>query len=496
VSSIAGRKNGYWRKPETYLDRCVLHVLVTQLGRNKTSVIARFKELRPDYQDRHAARISDGALWSRATSSHRPGYAETHPGWRTAMALYMAEAEKIVTATDKPTVTVPVAPLTTPVTAPPPTIGFEEKIARVSNFRALLGHGGDLSPVYWAPSKLLNHSLLVTGDTGSGKSQCLRALIADVADAGLPVTVLDFKGDYADPAFSEAHGLRVYDIDRGLPFSPLVPVADDRSEVQAIRHITELAAILKLGLGLGDMQVPRFKDAVITAFLNRGIDPRRRYRLADLPASPSWADVINVLRNDPDGKNESLRHRLAVLSDLDLFPDEDTVRFVDMLSGKVVLDLHRLPSAAVMMMMAELFVARLHGHLLRGDQPREFRRLVVFDEAHRMAESQRLIALAREARAFGIGIAIGTQFPGDVPLEMSGNLGTKIFMSASEDKHRRAIAKAVHGTTQGYLAERFLADVGRLRQHQAMIKNAEIAPYKLVNLLPHYRRGLDLVAAE
>src|SRR5205807_1931866 len=120
----------------------------------------------------------------------------------------------------------------------------------------------------------------------------------------------------------------------------------------------------------------------------------------------------------------------------------------------------------------------------------------VFDEAHRMAESARLIALAREGRAFGVGIAIGTQFPGDVPLEMSGNLGTKIFMCSSEDKHRRAIVKAVHGTIQGYAAELLLTDVGKLQRHQAMIKNAEISPYKLVNLLPHYRRGELQAAAE
>jgi hypothetical protein len=34
----------------------------------------------------------------------------------------------------------------------------------------------------------------------------------------------------------------------------------------------------------------------------------------------------------------------------------------------------------------------------------------------------------------------------------------------------------------------------RLRQFEALIRNTEHPQYKLVRLLPHFRRGLDLAA--
>jgi hypothetical protein len=61
-----------------------------------------------------------------------------------------------------------------------------------------------------------------------------------------------------------------------------------------------------------------------------------------------------------------------------------------------------------------------------GDQPRRLKRLLVFDEAHRVRDSARLESLAREGRAFGVGIVMGTQFPGDVPETMAGNLATQL----------------------------------------------------------------------
>jgi hypothetical protein len=61
----------------------------------------------------------------------------------------------------------------------------------------------------------------------------------------------------------------------------------------------------------------------------------------------------------------------------------------------------------------------LHGYALRGEEPRQLMRMVVFNEAHRVRNSRRLEALAREERAFGVGIVIGIQFPGDL-LEAMG----------------------------------------------------------------------------
>jgi hypothetical protein len=519
MASKMGRKCGNWRTPPGRLMRCVLNVLMRE-QRDRAYVVSEFERLIPEYQKFHNNPVGKGAIWGRADAGVRAGrFEREHPDKNPHIGKYIPAAEKIV-ADGKPVTVQQVSDIVAAVDGAPneetalpaaaqsafsPPLGARRvpspsipasppRILLGASSISTVGKGG---PVYWSPAELMNYGMLVTGDSGSGKTQLIRAVIDGVVQAGLPVAVFDFKNDYASAEFANPLGLRVYDVDRdGLPFNPLALVADERGEVHPIRHAHELAFILKRAFGLGDVQAARLKEAVASAFYDAGISPRLRHQLADLPPAPSFAKVVDVLKADSDNDNRSLLARLGPLDDLDLFPASDraTDEFDSMLTDRVVIDLHRLPNDAVKAALTEFFIVRMHGHLLRGDQPRAFRRLVVLDEAHRLAENDRLVALAREGRAFGVGIALGTQFPGDLPIELSGNLGTKIFLRNSEDKHRRAIAKALVGTLQGYSAEQVFKEAGCLHQHQALIKNSKLTPYLSVDLLPHYRRSLDTAA--
>lgn len=377
------------------------------------------------------------------------------------------------------------------VTAPPAS---STPAAAAAGVRVLLGHSADGREIYWDPSSpdrpLMNFGMLVTGDSGSGKTQTLRSVIEGMARAGLPVCIFDFKNDYADPAFSGALGLTVYDVNRdGLPFNPLALVADEYGEVQPIRQVHEIGSILKRIFGLGDQQEARLKRAIASAFEARGIAPRDRHRLSDLPTGPSFAEVVAIL--DTDDGNEALLNRLSPLFDLNLFPAAETASagFEDLLIDRAVLDLHSLPDDRIKAALAELIIVRLHGHLVRGAQPRVLRRLLVFDEAWRVKESKRLEELAREGRAFGVGIAVSTQYPRDIPETLSGSLETQVFLFNREPEHQRAIVRALSGATSGPVANQLLSKVAVLQKHQGFVKNSQHSPYLLVNLIPHYARG-------
>jgi hypothetical protein len=95
MSAKTNRRVGNWRTPRGYLMRVVLHLLVKR-RHNKAWVVSRFKVLFPDFQDHHAATISDGAIWSRATAPLRPGYEAAHPGYAAAVREYLGEAQQIV----------------------------------------------------------------------------------------------------------------------------------------------------------------------------------------------------------------------------------------------------------------------------------------------------------------------------------------------------------------------------------------------------------------
>ena len=83
--------------------------------------------------------------------------------------------------------------------------------------------------------------------------------------------------------------------------------------------------------------------------------------------------------------------------------------------------------------------------LVNRPQPRKLTRLLVIDEAWRVASSKHLETLAREGRAFGAGIAIGTQYPGDLPADLSGALGTKIYLKNQHPSTGRRCVDALCG---------------------------------------------------
>jgi DNA helicase HerA-like ATPase len=359
--------------------------------------------------------------------------------------------------------------------------------------RLLIGTTAGGSEVFWDPhspdAPLNNFGFHVTGDPGSGKTQILRVLISGVASAALPICIFDYKNDYADSDFSAREGLRVYDIDRdGLPFNPLSLIPDDRGEAQPIKQIHETASILRRIFRLGDQQEAALKRAMKAAYESRGIRVDARHEVSAAPVAPSFSDVVDALQKDQKAVN--LLNRLSPLFDLKLFPESENTAttFERMLRDRVVLDLHRLPDDRIKAAISEFIIVRLHGHIVRGDQPRELRRLLVFDEAWRVKDSVRLQELAREGRAFGVGIAIGTQFPDDIHQDLAGNLSTQLLLQNQKEEHRKAVVRSLCGATSGPAAQQVMSQMSRLQKHEGFFRNQQHAPYVLVHTLPYYER--------
>jgi hypothetical protein len=365
-----------------------------------------------------------------------------------------------------------------------------------NELRVLVGTSPSGDEVFWDPHRvdvpLNNFGFLVTGDSGSGKTQILKALIAVAAESQLPVCIFDFKNDYAesDDQFARRHGFQVYDIDRnGLPFNPLSLLPDERGESQPIRQVHELAGILSRIFKLGAQQEAKLKRAIIAAYEAHGVRPEARYTPSKVRSVPGFEEVKAILEHD--GKNELLLNRLSPLFDLNLFPAEGTAKasFEELLAERVILDLHRLPDDRIKAAMSEFMIVRLHGYVLKGDQPRRLRRLLVLDEAWRVMDSARLQELAREGRAFGVGIVLGTQFPGDIPENLTGNLASQLLLANQDPEHRRVVVRTLCGTTSGPDATRLMQQLMHLRKHEGFFRNQQHAPYCLVESLPYFKRA-------
>ena len=273
---------------------------------------------------------------------------------------------------------------------------------------------------------------------------------------------------------------------QGLPFNPLMPSFGAEGLAQPIEHIFTISGVLKRVFGLGDRQAAILRDAMKEAFEQRGTDPQRWVQ-AGACRAPSFDDVIAILRKK-DGQAAGVLDRLAPLFELGLFPKTDALPFETMMEERLVLSLFALPVDEIKAALAELIIIRLHGALVSRQHPRKLTRLLVVDEAHRVAKSKHLENLAREGRAFGAGIAIGTQYPGDLPADLSGALGTKIYLKNQHPDHRKVVVRALCGASSG-ADEKLEATLERLTQFEGLIQNQHYLPYAEFRLLPYFKRA-------
>lgn len=78
--------------------------------------------------------------------------------------------------------------------------------------------------------------MMITGETGSGKTQATKSVLAEMRPFDVPALILDFKDDYSEVVYAETEGLHVYDpSDQSLPFNPLAPPSTPAAAVSIPR---------------------------------------------------------------------------------------------------------------------------------------------------------------------------------------------------------------------------------------------------------------------
>ena len=142
----------------------------------------------------------------------------------------------------------------------------------------------------------------------------------------------------------------------------------------------------------------------------------------------------------------------------------------------------------LMHILAEIMIIKIHALLMRGEQPRVLKRALVLDEAWRVAKSERLSDLAREGRAFGVGLLIGSQFPDDLPENLVGNLRTQIFLHNKSLDMRKAVARVLCSASSGVQAQSIIETLATLPQFKGYMVSEECKPWARVNIVPHKDR--------
>jgi hypothetical protein len=314
-----------------------------------------------------------------------------------------------------------------------------------------------------------------------------------VSELGCPILIFDFKNDYGSD-FASQYGFETIDLNDGLPFNPLQLPPHGASGSQAINHVFEIAGLLATTLGLGDRQKALLRQALEASYEALSI-PLREWVEPNTVRAPSLNDVIAQATAADETSAAGLIDRLGLLHGKRLLPSSASARMslADLLRIRAVLSFNTLPNDdQLKRAIAELILIQLQGHMLRGDQPRALRRLLVFDEAWRAADSRRLIQIAREGRAFGVGVVAGSQFADDLSADLTGNLASKLHLYNSDASKRRKLVQALLGTAAGAQAQELMHTLGDLKQFEAIFTNQQYTPFVALRVTPHFERDRTL----
>jgi len=337
--------------------------------------------------------------------------------------------------------------------------------------------------VYFDPKSpvdpLDNMNIMVTGSSGTGKTQFLKYLICKLREQGKNVLILDFKNDFAsDETFCKRAGLERVSVNfAGLPYNPLIPypVRDYSGNlfIQCGQYIAGVSSVLKRTYGLGAQQQASVKKAIVEAFTLAGIPTTGSTPFRDNLQFPDFSNVGTSLQHE----NISAYNRLDPLFTLGLFHEEYRgLSFHALVNRAIVLDLSQIQSEDIKNALAQLVVLSAHAYYNTQPQPGTIRQFLVFDEAHRVLNSDYMLSLVRECRAYGVGAILSSQYPSDFPGEISSSMATKIVHGNGRDVEKvREIVKLLGCEGQE-------GDVANLERFQAFLDNHDY-PHTLLRTM-------------
>ncbi len=376
------------------------------------------------------------------------------------------------------------------------------------------------------PLKTMNRHGLIAGATGSGKTKTLQVLAEQLSENGIPVIMMDIKGDLSGIAMAgnpnEKISKRHQQID--IPYK----TAGNSVEFYSLSNekgarlratVTEFGPVLfsKI-LGLNDTQ-----SGVIAVV----------FKYADDSALPilDLKDLIKVLQhisNDAKddfeasyGKTSSatigtIMRKIIELQQqgADLFFGERSFEVKDLCrlddEGKGVISVVRLADIQDRPKLFSTFMLQLLAEVYstfpeRGDadQPE----LVFFiDEAHLVFQEatsvllQQIETIIKLIRSKGIGIYFVTQNPADIPESVLGQLGMKIQHAlrafTANDRKDIKMAAQNYPITEFYDVENLLTELG-IGEALVTVLSEKGSPTPLVHtMLRAPQSRMDILTAD
>lgn len=314
---------------------------------------------------------------------------------------------------------------------------------------AILGRSAE-STVAWNTTEEVNPFLLVVGGSGSGKTELLKRIAAEVLSSGCPVVLFDVHGDLGGLTAT-----RQLTLGSRLGINPLQLVGEAshqaRDFVETVRQaVPDLGKVQ--AYELGEVLKPLLKS--------------KRASLRSL-----W----QVLQGMQQEGGAERRRAVGLLASLDsifgepVFSGATQFDLAELLGGGTRIDLTSLGRPAQVIATETILRFIFERFKAAGPQrAKGVRLLAICDEASLLQGSKTLHVLFREARKFGLGLVLASQLSADFDETLRGNAGALIALRSNSAKDRAANAREL-GVSQDLLRQLERPGQALYRGHRGLI---------------------------
>ncbi|GGK59807.1 MULTISPECIES: helicase HerA-like domain-containing protein [Flavobacteriaceae] len=320
------------------------------------------------------------------------------------------------------------------------------------------------------PLKTLNRHGLIAGATGTGKTKSLQVMAENLSEKGIPVLLMDIKGDLSGLAMPSPGHRKIDERHEaiGLPFEakkfPIEVLSISEQEGVRLRAtISEFGPVLLSRIldltetqsGIVSIIFKYCDDNKLPLLDLKDFKKILQYATAEgkeeiqaeygrISTASTGAILRKIVEIDQQGGDLFFGERSFDVKDL-VRTDSDRKGIISVLRLTDIQDKPKLFSTFMLQLLAEIYSTFPE----QGDSEKP--ELVIFiDEAHLIFEEaskallSQIESIVKLIRSKGIGLFFVTQNPKDVPEDVLAQLGLKVqhALRAFTAKDRKAIKLA------------------------------------------------------
>lgn len=319
--------------------------------------------------------------------------------------------------------------------------------------------------------QLTSHTL-ITGSTGSGKSNTVYALLNQAIRQDIPFLAIEpAKGEYKH-VFGNRLDVRVLGTnDRFTELLKINPFSFPE-QTHVLEHVDRLIEVFNVCWPMYAAMPAILKDAVLRSYESCGWDLRDSTSALSSPLFPTFADLLmqleSVIAQSAYSDEMKSNYTGALVTRVRSMVNglngqifaADEISNVDLFDRNVIIDLSRVGSQETKSLLMGLLIIRLgeyRAEQMLMNQP--LKHITVLEEAHNILRANPLTSGAEgssvaeksvemlsnaiaEMRTYGEGFIIADQSPSAVHISAIRNTNTKILMRLPDEADRLLAGKS------------------------------------------------------